>query len=169
MAYLNKRLEAQVLLSQDITQSRVAELLKISRKTIGRWLKEPGFKEGIVSGRKAQLEAALARNTPPINDASEEFKAHDDVSLSQKLIAKSFAALDEILTNPEVRTSDRVKAIQIVLGQCGGGNVANFGVKQTEQRSQNNIDTLLAKREHLQARMKTLESRRGLKESTEAL
>ena len=93
MAYLNKRHEAQVLLSQDISQSRVAELLKISHKTIGRWLKEPGFKEGIVSGRKAQLEAALVRNTP-LEDVSQVVDTRSQTSLSERLISKCFAALD---------------------------------------------------------------------------
>jgi len=166
VAYSNKKLEAQVLLSQDISQVRVAELLKISRKTIGRWLKEPGFKEGSVSGRKAQLEAALVRNTP-LDDVSKELQITRDVSLSERLISKSFAALDELLSNPEARTSDRLKAIQLVLSQCGGGAVANFGVKQTEQRPQNNVDTLIAQRENLRARIKTLESLRALKSSTE--
>jgi len=174
MAYLNKRLEAQILLSQDIPQIRVAELLKISRKTIGRWMREPGFKEGVLSGRKAQLEAALVRNTPsPSNNIEIEevefclHKTQDTPSLSEKLIAKSFAALDELLSNPETRTSDRLKGIEIVLRQCGGSAVANFGVKQIEQRPQNNVDTLIAQRENLRARMKTLESRRDLKNSTE--
>jgi len=166
VAYLNKRHEAQVLLSQDISQSRVAELLKISHKTIGRWLKEPGFKEGIVSGRKAQLEAALVRNTP-LEDVSKVVDTRSQTSLSERLISKCFAALDEVLDNPEVRTCDRLKAVQIVLSQCGGGSVGNFGVKQTEQRPQNNVDTLIAQRENLRARMKTLESRRDLKNSTE--
>jgi predicted transcriptional regulator len=166
VAYLNKRHEAQVLLSQDISQSRVAELLKISRKTIGRWLKEPGFKEGIVSGRKAQLEAALVRNTP-LEDVSKVVDTRSQTSLSERLISKCFAALDEVLSNPEARTSDRLKAAQIILSQCGGGAVANFGLKQTEQRPQNNVDTLIAQRENLRARMKTLESRRDLKNSVE--
>jgi predicted transcriptional regulator len=166
VAYLNKRHEAQVLLSQDISQSRVAELLKISRKTIERWLKEPGFKEGIVSGRKAQLEAALVRNTP-LEDVSKVVDTRSQTSLSERLISKCFAALDEVLSNPEARTSDRLKAAQIILSQCGGGAVANFGLKQTEQRPQNNVDTLIAQRENLRARMKTLESRRDLKNSVE--
>lgn len=130
MAYLNKRLQAQVLLSQDISQSRVAELLKISRKTIGRWLKEPGFKEGIVSGRKAQLEAALAQNLPDVTpEESIIFEQKvEDLSLSQKLVASAFGALQDVLMNPETRTSDRLKAAEIVLRQAGGGAVANFGV-----------------------------------------
>ena len=131
MAYLNKRLEAQILLSQDIPQIRVAELLKISRKTIGRWMREPGFKEGVLSGRKAQLEAALVRNTP--SNIEEEIevcanKKQDTLSLSKKLIAKSFAVLEDVLINPEARTSDRLKAVEVVLRQLGGGAVANFGV-----------------------------------------
>ncbi|HEY9819203.1 MAG TPA: hypothetical protein V6D35_00290 [Candidatus Sericytochromatia bacterium] len=40
-------------------------------------------------------------------------------------------------------------------------------MKQIEQRPQNNVDTLIAQRENLRARMKTLESRRDLKNSTE--
>ena len=94
-------------------------------------------------------------------------KTQNTPSLSEKLIAKSFAALDELLSNPETRTSDRLKGIEIVLRQCGGSAVANFGVKQIEQRPQNNVDTLIAQRENLRARMKTLESRRDLKNSKE--
>jgi len=168
VAYLNKKLEAQVLLSQDISQIRVAELLKISRKTIGRWLKEPGFKEGIVSGRKAQLEAALARNTPSNNIEEIEScvnKNKDAPSLSEKLIAKSFAALDELLSNPETRTSDRLKGIEIVLRQCGGGAVADFGVQKTDDsqlnydQRQQKIQALLDQRDRLAARKKVLEER----------
>jgi hypothetical protein len=166
MAYLNKKLEAQILLSQDIPQVRVAELLKISRKTIGRWMREPGFKEEIMRGRKAQLESALVRNTP-LEDVSKVVDTRSQTSLSERLISKCFAALDEVLSNPEARTSDRLKAAQIILSQCGGGAVANFGLKQTEQRPQNNVDTLIAQRENLRARMKTLESRRDLKNSVE--
>lgn len=173
VAYSNKKVQAQILLAQDIPQIKVAQLLKISRKTVWRWLQEDGFKQAVLSGRRTQLESALRRNTPAINDVSEEFKALDDVSkepeitrdiplsLSERLISKSFAALDELLSNPEARTSDILKGIQIVFSQCGGGAVGNFGVKQTEQRSQN-VDTLIAQRENLRARMKTLESRRAL-------
>jgi len=136
-------------------------------------MREVDFREGIVSGRKAQLEAALSRNTPsPTNNAEieeVEFCLHktQDTSLSEKLIAKSFAALDELLSNPEVRASDRLKAVEICLRQCGGGSVANFGLKQLEQRPQNNVDTLIAQRENLRTRMKTLESRRDSKNSKE--
>jgi hypothetical protein len=117
-------------------------------------------------GRKAQLESALVRNTP-LEDVSKVVDTRSQTSLSERLISKCFAALDEVLSNPEARTSDRLKAAQIILSQCGGGAVANFGLKQTEQRPQNNVDTLIAQRENLRARMKTLESRRDLKNSTE--
>jgi predicted transcriptional regulator len=162
MAYLNKRLEAQILLSQDIPQIRVAELLKISRKTIGRWLKEPGFKEGIVSGRRSQLEAALARNTPSNIEEENEIcvnKKKDTLSLSEKLIAKSFAVLDDILANPEARTSDRLKAVEVVLRQMGGSAVASFGVSEedklnaTPEERSRSIDALLKRGEQLRQRL----------------
>jgi hypothetical protein len=158
MAYSNKKFEAQILLGQDISQSRVAELLKISRKTIGRWMREPGFKEGIVSGRKAALECALARNTPP-QDVSKAVDTRNQTSLSERLISKCFAALDEILDNPEARTCDRLKAAQIVLSQCGGGAVANFGVSEedrlnaTPEERTRLIDALLERREKLKQRL----------------
>jgi predicted transcriptional regulator len=164
MSYTNKKIEAQILLSQDIPQIRVAELLKISRKTVSRWLKEPHFKDAIISGRRTQLESALARNLPTSSDDVEQTGSStsrkQDLSLSEKLIAKSFATLDELLSNPELRASDRLKAVEIVLRQCGGSAVANFGLKVLEQRPQNNVDNLIAQRENLRARMKTLESRR---------
>jgi len=162
MAYLNKRLEAQILLSQDIPQIRVAELLKISRKTIGRWMREPGFREGIVSGRRTQLESALARNLPSSSDDIEQIEScvnKKQDTLSLRLIAKSFGVLELILSNPEVRTSDQLKAIQIILSQCGGGAVANFGVSEQDklnaspQERSRSIDALLERREKLRQRI----------------
>jgi predicted transcriptional regulator len=165
MAYMHKRVEAQILLSQDISQTRVAELLKISRKTVSRWMQEPGFKEGITSGRKAQLEAALLRNTPSSSDDTEEMessctsKKQSIPSLSERLIARSFSALELILSNPEVRVSDQLKAVQIVLSQCGGGAVASFGVtledklNASPQERGRSIDALLERREKLKQRL----------------
>jgi hypothetical protein len=161
MAYLNKRLEAQVLLSQDICQVRVAELLKVSRRTIVRWLKEPGFKEGIVSGRKAQLEAALTRNLPDVTpEESVIFERKvENLSLSQKLIASAFGALQDVLTNPETRTADRLKAAEIVLRQAGGGAVANFGIVPEKEAKviSRDIDRMLEQRELLRGRREKLQ------------
>ena len=161
MAYLNKRLEAQILLSQDICQVRVAELLKVSRRTIGRWLKEPGFKEGIVSGRKAQLESALTRNLPDVTpEESVIFERKvENLSLSQKLIASAFGALQDVLTNPETRTADRLKAAEIVLRQAGGGVVANFGIVPEKEAKviSRDIDRMLEQRELLRGRREKLQ------------
>lgn len=161
MAYLNKRLEAQILLSQDICQVRVAELLKVSRRTIGRWLKEPGFKEGIVSGRKAQLESALTRNLPDVTpEESVIFERKvENLSLSQKLIASAFGALQDVLTNPETRTADRLKAAEIVLRQAGGGAVANFGIVPEKEAKviSRDIDRMLEQRELLRGRREKLQ------------
>jgi predicted transcriptional regulator len=162
VTHSNKKHQAQILLSQDIPQIRVAELLKISRKTVSRWLKEPGFKEEVIRGRKSQLEAALSRNMPTNIGEEIEFclnKKQDTLSLSEKLIAKSFAVLDLILTNPESRTSDQLKAIQIILSQCGGASVSNFGVSEQDklnaspQERSRSIDALLERREKLRQRI----------------
>jgi predicted transcriptional regulator len=162
MAYLNKKLQAQILLAQDIPQIRVAELLKISHKTVSRWLKEPGFKEEVIRGRKSQLEAALSRNTPSnIGEKIESCvnKEQNTLSLSEKLIAKSFATLDLILDNPELRVTDKLKAVQIVLSQMGGGSVSNFGVSEQDklnaspQERSRSIDALLERREKLRQRI----------------
>lgn len=161
MAYVNKKIEAQVLLSQDISQTRVAELLKVSRKTISRWLKEPGFKEGIVSGRKAQLEAALTRNLPDVMpEESVIFERKvENLSLSQKLIGAAFGALEDVLMNPETRTIDRLKAAEIVLRQAGGGSVANFGVVPEKEAKviSRDIDRMLEQRELLRGRREKLQ------------
>jgi predicted transcriptional regulator len=161
MAYSHKRLEAQLLLSQDISQSRVAELLKISRKTVNRWMGEAGFREGIVSGRKVQLESALARNLPDVTpEESVIFEQKvKDLSLSQRLIASAFAALEDVLTNPETRCSDRLRAAEVVLRQAGGCAVANFGLDPEKEAKviSRDIDRMVEHRELLRGRREKLQ------------
>ena len=94
------------------------------------------------------------------------------MTLAESIVAKCFAALDELLSNPEVRSSDRLKAIEIGLRQMGGGSVANFGVKELTGEvtvTSGEMDKLIERYQHLQERKARILAREAERADAERL
>ncbi len=97
-----EQLKAVQLLGEDWNQADVARKLKISTKTIQRWLKKPEFQKA--------LEDLQQRTTEKFIESGSEHIA----TRIQSLLPKSLDVLEEILINPALKPADRLQAARLI-------------------------------------------------------
>ncbi len=179
MAKPNKKKEALALLSRNVPQTRVAELIGVDRRTIVRWLKLPDFRKELFDSRRGHLESVLDQ-VAESSESSEPSEAsslkNEEIQTSQVdlLIAKSITALDAILSCPESRNADRIRASELVLKLVGTDRVArSFSDSNNSDKSHNlspeererKINELLERRLLIDKRRSELESQLAAKEA----
>ena|SRR5919199_1851378 len=160
----SKKREALSLLSKGISQVRVAKLINVDRRTVVRWLAEPEFKKQLIESRRTHLENVL--NEGLENPAPESREKLDEPKQSQleNLVSKAICVLNDIISHPETRTSDRLRASELVLKLVGSDKVIQNISPQialvdsdcSPGERKNQIDNLLQRRELLKARIAKL-------------
>jgi hypothetical protein len=115
MSLSPQQIRAAELLSQGHSHQEVGDAVKVSRRTILRWLKQNDFKNlsyGLV-GRAVQAPQPV--QAP---QRSSERQSGSNLTVSD-LIPDALLAVRDILQNPESRSCDRIKAASLV-GQWAG-------------------------------------------------
>jgi hypothetical protein len=100
------QIEAARLLAQGRSHQEVGDAVGVSRRTILRWLKEQDFKN--------LSYASIGRPPQPPQRASERRQKVYDPLTPLDLVQDALEAVQDILNDPEVRISDRLKAATLV-------------------------------------------------------
>lgn len=103
-----KQLEAISGVVQGLPSSQIAKTIGVSTRTLERWRKIPEFAAAITriqGSASRQVEAELVSNVTSVT------------SRLENLASKSLDTLEQILDNPEARSSDRIQAAKLLLGE----------------------------------------------------
>jgi transcriptional regulator with XRE-family HTH domain len=169
MAKPDKKKEAILLLARNIPQTRVAEMIGINRRTLVRWLNDDDFRKELNENRRDHLENVLDK---VIDNSAISAKNTEEISQIDSLVAKAITALDSILSCPESRNADRIRASELILKLVGsdrvqsfsggnsGGLVSGIPVAEGVDRSVE-IERLLERREQLKNRIAVLKNQQG--------
>lgn len=171
MAKVDKKKEALQLLSKNISQSRVAQLVGVDRRTVVRWLKEDDFRKQLNENRRDHLESALDKVLDDSSIASDLSENNQKISQIDSLLAKALAALDSIISCPESRNVDRLKASEMILKLVGdrvqafagnaGSSSVSLGKTVEGGDCSREIDRLWERREQLKNRIAGLKNQQG--------
>lgn len=170
MAKPDKKKEALALLSRNVSQTRTAQIVGVDRRTVVRWLNEPEFKNELIGNRRNHLEKvldkALENGDKSLSEIQENPHGLKEASSQlDGLVAKAIAALNDIISHPETRNSERIKASEIILKLVGNDKVIQSVSPQSTpvytesspEERKNQIESLLQRREMLKARMLKLQ------------
>jgi ribosomal protein S13 len=102
MSLSPQQLEAVVLLGKKAKTSEVAHQLRITQRTVQRWLKDDEF---------ATAVAEIGRQTTRLVVEATSFDLFKEL---EQATQSSVALLTEMIENPDIRPSDRLKAVDIV-------------------------------------------------------
>jgi transcriptional regulator with XRE-family HTH domain len=164
MAKPDKKKEALVLLAKNVSQTRAAEMVGVDRRTLTRWLKNSEFRKELNESRRDHLENVLDK---VIDSSAISAQNTEELSQTDSLVAKAIAALDSIISCPESRNADRIRASELILKLVGSDRIQAFsGVKGAGQDStipvgegqdrNVEIERLLQRRELLKNRIAVL-------------
>ena len=113
-----KQIDAAKLLAKGQSQTQTAQAIGVSRRTIVRWLSQSEFKN-LCFGLSGEVQA-VAKSVNPIDLKSQVQVRNQPNNLTvDDLVPYAVQAIQEILTSPDVRPSDRLKAAALV-GQWSG-------------------------------------------------
>jgi hypothetical protein len=102
-----KQLQAVSEIAKGRTPSVISKDIRVSERTIQRWLKLSEF--------KAALAEIQERSTTKVI-----VQVSDDISLRiQSLIPKAISTLESYIENPEARAADRLRACHIIGAWAG--------------------------------------------------
>ncbi len=168
MAKPDKKKEALALLARNIPQTRVAEMIGINRRTLVRWLNDADFRKELNENRRDHLENVLDK---VIDNSSISVQNTQEISQVDTLIGKAIAALNDILSCPESRNTDRIRASELVLkllaadrvqafsGGNSGGKSSGIPIPVEEGLDRSGeIERLLERREQLKNRIAVLKN-----------
>lgn len=167
MAKPDKRAEALVLLARNISQTRVAQMVGVDRRTVVRWLKDSDFRKKLEENRRDHLENTLHQ---VIDNSAISAQNTEEISQIDSLVAKAIAALDSIISCPESRNADRIRASELILKLVGsdrvqafsGSNSSGIPIPAAEGLDRSlEIDRLLERREQLKNRLAVLKNQQG--------
>lgn len=170
MAKLDKKKEAIMLLAKNIPQTRVAQMIGVDRRTVVRWLKDSDFRKELSENRRDHLENVLDK---VIDSSAISAQNTEEISQVDCLVGKAIAALDSILSCPESRNADRIRASELILKLVGsdrfqsfagnsGGNSSWVPAKTMEGAERSvEIERLLERREQLKNRIAVLKNQQG--------
>jgi hypothetical protein len=100
------QLEAVSGIAKGLTPSQIGKVIGVSSRTIQRWLKLPEFVDAI-----SQIQSEISHRV-------KVEVVEDVISISSRLenlASKSLDCLEQIIDNPEARTSDRVQAAKVLI------------------------------------------------------
>jgi predicted transcriptional regulator len=113
-----QQLQAIELLSEGKrSQQSIADEVGVTRRTVVRWLANPEFQAALAGVGSNQFVVNQAVVNPEIIQPQQS-----PVSIRQKLNSLAVTVVEQveaILTNPESRTADKLKAAQILGKWCG--------------------------------------------------
>jgi transcriptional regulator with XRE-family HTH domain len=168
MAKPDKRAEAILLLAKNISQTRVAQMIGVDRRTVVRWLKDSDFRNQLNENRRDHLENVLDR---VIDSSAISAQNTEEISQIDCLVGKAIAALDSILSCPESRNTDRIRASELILKLVGNDRVQAFSGGNSGGKSSGipipaaegvdrsvEIERLLERREQLKNRIAVLKN-----------
>ena len=101
-----KQLEAVSGIAKGLAPSQIAKVVGVSTRTIERWRKLPEFVAALIQIQgeaSRQVKAELVKEVSSIG------------SRLENLASKSLDCLEEIIDNPESRSSDRIQAAKLLL------------------------------------------------------
>jgi hypothetical protein len=102
------QLEAVSGLSKGLTPNQISKVIGVSSRTIQRWAKQPEFVAALnqIQGEVSrQVKAEVVEEVASVN------------SRIENLAVKSLDFLEQLIENPEARTSDRVQASKLILSE----------------------------------------------------
>ena len=102
MSLSPQQLEAVGLLGRGVKTSEVAHQLRITQRTVQRWLKDDEF---------ATAVAEIGRQTTRLVVETTSFDLFKEI---ERATESSVKLLTEMIENPDIRPSDRLKAVDIV-------------------------------------------------------
>lgn len=103
-----KQLEAVSGIAKGLAPSQIAKVIGVSTRTVERWRKLPEFVTalGQIQGEVSrQVKVELVENVTSVT------------SRLENLASKSLDCLEQIIDNPEARSSDRIQAAKLLLGE----------------------------------------------------
>jgi transcriptional regulator with XRE-family HTH domain len=122
------QIRAAQLLARGLSQEETGKQVGVSRRTISRWLCKEEFKNlsfGLVNSSSSSTKnEAEIQSTSQTNDESSCELSH--------LVPLAFRTLQNILTDPDARKADKLKAATLI-GQWGG-LTTDFNVALTSLR-----------------------------------
>jgi transcriptional regulator with XRE-family HTH domain len=107
-----QQLEALELLSQGHTQQATADKIGASRRTITRWLKDEEFSQALQGIKGAQF--VVNPEILPVSDSPSAIWRK-----LNSLVPTVIREVEAILTNPDTRTADKLKAAQLLAKWSG--------------------------------------------------
>lgn len=169
MVKSDKRKEAILLLSKGISQSRTAQMIGVDRRTVVRWLKDDDFRKQLNENRRDHLENTINQ---VIDNSSIPVGNGEELSQIDSLIGKAIAALNDIISCPESRNSDRLRASELILKLVGSDRLQSFSNGNTGENSLGisvtkgadrsvEIERLLQRRELLKNRIVAVRNQSG--------
>lgn len=102
-----QQLQAARILAGGSSHEATARAVKCSKKTIDRWCQIPEFRQLVDSLRTNKFEAAI-----------QSIKEVDS-NTAKRLAEKALAAVEAILSDPDSRNCDRLKAAGLIAGWTG--------------------------------------------------
>lgn len=114
------QLKALSMFAEGATNSEIAANLKVSQRSIQRWQKLPEFVDGL-----ADIHAKATQSTV-------EATAANISNRIQKLLPKALDTIEYFIENPEVKSSDRLRACHIVGSWAGLNQIRPQPTQQIE-------------------------------------
>ncbi len=160
-----------MLLARNISQTRVAQMIGVDRRTVVRWLKDSDFRKQLDDNRRDHLENVLDR---VIDNSASPAQHSEEISPIDSLIGKAISALDSIISCSESRNADRIRASELILKLVGNDRVQAFSGRNSGGKSSGvpipaaegvdrsgEIERLLERREQLKNRIAVLKNQQG--------
>lgn len=104
MGLTPQQVKAVQLLAKGRSQQEVADMVGVSRRTVSRWLQSPEFKN---------LSFGLV-NQPQPQPQPQPNRERRGTLTPQDLVEDVLRAIQDILTNPDSRSCDRLKAAALI-------------------------------------------------------
>ena len=120
------------MVCQGQTNTAIAEILGVARKTIIRWQKLPHIKDAIAQTSNSQAEAVAKEQGEQYRQLTKSSQVAT-TELLEKLVPASIKVVATILTNGEAKDSDRLKAAEL-LTKWGGLGQHNNTTQQTSEQ-----------------------------------
>ncbi len=115
--------KAASALARGLSQERAGQEAGVTRRTVIRWSKDPAFQREV---NRLKLEIKEVKV-----ETVERIVREEEISLSS-LLPKALGVLQQILDDPDSRSSDRLKAVSLV-GAWAGVAVAQSKLNDEQQ------------------------------------
>jgi hypothetical protein len=115
------QLKAAKLLAKGYSQTETAQSIGVSRRTVVRWLTQPEFKN-LCFGLSGEAQPVVKSVNPIDLESQVQVGIKSNNLTVEDLVGDALQAVQDVLTNPEARPVDRLKAASLV-GEWAGLSV----------------------------------------------